>query len=48
MPTDQIVKANRVLLGIEEMAKYALENLNPEFLKHVEKGDTLVVRKHFG
>ena len=48
IPTDQIVKADRVLLSIEEMAKHVLENLNPEFPKHVKKGDILVAGKHFG
>lgn len=48
IPTDQIVKADRVLLPIEEMAKYVLENLNPAFPKEVKPGDILVAGKHFG
>jgi 3-isopropylmalate/(R)-2-methylmalate dehydratase small subunit len=48
IPTDQIVKADRVLLTVEEMAKYVLENLNPEFPKNVKPGDILVAGKHFG
>ncbi len=48
IPTDQIVKAERVLLPIEEMAKYVLENLNPTFPKEVKPGDILVAGKHFG
>jgi len=48
IPTDQIVKADRVLLSIEEMAKHVLENLNPDFPKNVKPGDILVAGKHFG
>ncbi|MCI8949165.1 MAG: 3-isopropylmalate dehydratase [Lachnospiraceae bacterium] len=48
IPTDQIVKADRVLLSIDEMAKHVLENLNPDFPKNVKKGDILVAGKHFG
>ncbi|MDO5349450.1 MAG: 3-isopropylmalate dehydratase small subunit [Lachnospiraceae bacterium] len=48
IPTDQIVKADRVLLSIDEMAKHVLENLNPDFPKKVQKGDILVAGKHFG
>lgn len=48
IPTDQIVKADRVLLPIEEMAKYVLENLNPAFPKEVKPDDILVAGKYFG
>lgn len=48
IPTDQIVRADRVLLSIEEMAKYVLENLNPDFPQQVQPGDILVAGKHFG
>lgn len=48
IPTDQIVKADRVLLSLDEMAKHVLENLNPDFPKNVKKGDILVAGKHFG
>lgn len=48
IPTDQIVKADRVLLSIDEMAKHVLENLNPDFPKQVQKGDILVAGRHFG
>ena len=48
IPTDQIVKAERVLLPIKEMAKYVLENLNPAFPKEVKPGDILVAGQHFG
>lgn len=48
IPTDQIVKADRVLESLEEMAKHVLENLNPDFPIHVQKGDILVAGRHFG
>lgn len=48
IPTDQIVRSDRVFLPLEEMAKYVLDNLNPEFAKNVQPGDILVAGKHFG
>ena len=48
VPTDQIVRSDRVLLSLEEMAKYVLENYNPAFAKEVKPGDILVAGKHFG
>ncbi len=48
IPTDQIVRSDRVLATIEEMAKYVLENLNPHFAGEVKPGDILVAGKHFG
>ena len=48
IPTDQIVRVDRALGTIEEMAKHVLENYNPEFPKKVQKGDILVAGKHFG
>ncbi|MDL2214076.1 3-isopropylmalate dehydratase small subunit [Clostridia bacterium OttesenSCG-928-O13] len=48
IPTDQIVRADRVLLTVPEMAKYVLENLNPDFAKNVQPGEILVAGKHFG
>ena len=48
IPTDQIVRADRVLLSIPEMAKHVLENYNPDFPKQVKPGDILVAGKHFG
>lgn len=48
VPTDQIVRAERVLLSIPEMAKYVLENYNPNFAKEVKPGDILVAGAHFG
>lgn len=48
IPTDQIVRVDRALGSMEEMAKHVLENYNPEFPKMVQKGDILVAGKHFG
>lgn len=48
IPTDQIVRADRVLLTVEEMSKYVLENLNPAFAREVKPGEILVAGKHFG
>lgn len=48
VPTDQIVRAERVLLSIPEMAKYVLENYNPNFAKEVRPGEILVAGAHFG
>lgn len=48
IPTDQIVRSDRVLLTIPEMAKHVLEDLNPDFPKNVQNGDILVAGKHFG
>ena len=48
IPTDQIVRSDRVLLTIDEMSKYVLENYNPAFAKEVKTGDILVAGRHFG
>ncbi|MCL7748546.1 3-isopropylmalate dehydratase [Halalkalibacter alkaliphilus] len=48
IPTDQIVRGDRVFLPNEEMAKYVLEDHNPEFASKVQQGDILVAGKHFG
>jgi 3-isopropylmalate/(R)-2-methylmalate dehydratase small subunit len=48
VPTDQIVRAERVLLTIDEMKKYVLENYNPNFAREVQAGDILVAGRHFG
>jgi 3-isopropylmalate/(R)-2-methylmalate dehydratase small subunit len=48
VPTDQIVRAERVLLTIDEMKKYVLENYKPGFAKEVQPGDILVAGIHFG
>lgn len=48
IPTDQIVRVDRALGSLDEMAKHVLENYNPEFPKKVQKGDILVAGRHFG
>lgn len=48
IPTDQIVRSDRALVSLEEMAAHVLENLNPAFPKEVRPGDILVAGKHFG
>lgn len=48
IPTDQIVKSDRVLGSLEEMAKHVLEHLNPDFPRDVKQGDILVAGRHFG
>ena len=48
IPTDQIVRVDRALGSIEEMAKHVLENYNSSFAKDVRPGDILVAGKHFG
>ena len=48
IPTDQIVRVDRALGSMTEMAKHVLENYNPEFPKKVQKGDILVAGVHFG
>ena len=48
IPTDQIVRVDRALGTMEEMAKHVLENYNPAFAKEVQSGDILVAGKHFG
>lgn len=48
IPTDQIVRSDRVLATIDEMARHVLENLNPRFPQEVKAGDILVAGRHFG
>lgn len=48
IPTDQIVRVDRALQSMEEMAKHVLENYNPAFARDVKPGDILVAGKHFG
>ena len=36
------------IMDPEEMAKHALEDLDPDFVKNVEKGDIIVAGKNFG
>ncbi|MDR3161486.1 MAG: 3-isopropylmalate dehydratase small subunit [Spirochaetaceae bacterium] len=48
IPTDQIVRVDRALGSMEEMAQHVLENYNPRFAREVKPGDVLVAGKHFG
>ena len=48
IPTDQIVRVDRALGTMEEMAKHVLEDYNPSFAKEVQPGDILVAGLHFG
>lgn len=48
IPTDQIVRVDRALGTMEEMAKHVLENYNPAFARDVQPGDILVAGVHFG
>jgi len=36
------------IMDPEEMAEHALEDLDPDFVKNVEKGDIIVAGKNFG
>ncbi|MEH7252242.1 3-isopropylmalate dehydratase [Neobacillus niacini] len=48
IPTDQIVRSDRVFLSIDVMKKYVLENYNSDFAENVQPGDILVAGVHFG
>lgn len=48
IPTDQLVKSNRVFAPMEEIARHVLEDANPRFPLEVEPGDILVAGRHFG
>ncbi len=48
IPTDQIVRSDRALVSLDEMAAHVLENLNPDFPGGVRPGDILVAGRHFG
>ncbi|MDA8034094.1 MAG: 3-isopropylmalate dehydratase small subunit [Actinomycetota bacterium] len=48
IPTDQIVRSDRALVSLGEMAAHVLENLNPDFPGGVRPGDILVAGRHFG
>lgn len=48
IPTDQIVRVDRALGTLQEMAKHVLENYDPEFPRYVQPGDILVAGAHFG
>lgn len=47
--TDQIISTRYMLLqSKEEMSKYALESILPEFSKQVQAGDIIAAGKNFG
>lgn len=48
IPTDRIVRVDRALGSMEEMAKHVLEDLRSEFPVEVKNGDILVAGIHFG
>lgn len=48
IPTDQIVRVDRALGSMSEMAKHVLENLDPDYPVQVQTGDILVAGIHFG
>lgn len=48
IPTDQIVKSNRVYLPMEEIVTHVLEDLEPRFAREVRAGDIVVAGRHFG
>jgi len=48
IPSDQIVKAQRVFWPMEEIVKHVLEDAHPGFAAGVAPGDVLVAGRHFG
>lgn len=48
IPTDRIVRSDRVFSPMEEIVKHVLESCNPEFPLKVQPGDIIVAGKHFG
>ncbi len=48
IPTDQIVRSDRVFGPMDEMRRHVLETLNPAFARDVQPGDILVAGRHFG
>jgi 3-isopropylmalate/(R)-2-methylmalate dehydratase small subunit len=48
IPTDQIVKSQRVLSPLDEIARHVLEDVNPRFAREMQAGDVLVAGRHFG
>jgi 3-isopropylmalate/(R)-2-methylmalate dehydratase small subunit len=48
IPTDQIVKSQRVLSPLDEIARHVLEDVNPRFAAEMQPGDVLVAGHHFG
>lgn len=48
VPTDMITPAHIMFKTPKDMAAFVLENLNPDFPKHVRPGDILVAGRNFG
>jgi 3-isopropylmalate/(R)-2-methylmalate dehydratase small subunit len=48
IPSDQMVKAQRVFWPMEEIVKHVLEDAHPGFAGGVAPGDVLVAGRHFG
>jgi 3-isopropylmalate/(R)-2-methylmalate dehydratase small subunit len=48
IPTDQIVKSNRVYLPMDVIVTHVLEDLDPSFASEVRVGDIVVAGRHFG
>src|SRR5581483_8358454 len=48
VPTDMITPSHIMFKTPKEMAAFVLENLNPDFPKHVRPGDILVAGRNFG
>jgi 3-isopropylmalate/(R)-2-methylmalate dehydratase small subunit len=48
IPTDMITPTHLVMRGMGEMVKHVLENANPEFPRHVQRGDIIVAGRNFG
>ncbi|MBA3028777.1 MAG: 3-isopropylmalate dehydratase small subunit [Desulfobacteraceae bacterium] len=46
--TDIIIPARHLVLPMEEMKKYAMEPLDPEFAGRVQPGDVIVAGRNFG
>ncbi len=48
IPTDRLVKTQYVFEPMEVLVRHVLEDLNPDFPKHVRPGDIVFAGKHFG
>ncbi|MBV8846241.1 MAG: hypothetical protein JO307_25830 [Bryobacterales bacterium] len=48
IPTDMITPAHIMFKTANEMAKFVLETVNPDFPKKVQPGDILVAGRNFG
>src|SRR6516162_1727953 len=48
IPTDMITPAHIMFKTANEMSKFVLETLNPDFPKKVQPGDILIAGRNFG